>query len=240
MREYQIVTPPPDTVIWRYLDLSKLLGLLQDKQIVFARADKFKDQFEGQWSQATLRELQRLEDEGGTAQMIARQPLEVPKKTFVSCWHMSKTESAAMWGMYLSGPEGVAVRTTVGKLQRQLSPSPLRIVLGEVQYIDYVSKEMDHRSAFTPYFHKRESYEYEREVRAVMLNQPSGTHHIKVPEGAPVYGVPIDPAELIDSIIVSPGSGPWLRPLLSRVLQEQYGLTVEILDSTVDKGPAIP
>jgi hypothetical protein len=37
---------PDDTVIWRYIDLSKLLDLLITEELHFTRADKLKDPFD--------------------------------------------------------------------------------------------------------------------------------------------------------------------------------------------------
>lgn len=150
---------------------------------------------------------------------------------------MSDAESVGMWRSYLRGPEGVAIRTTVGKIMAQFGRSPLHIEYGRVEYIDYVNDEMDHRRIFDPYFRKQKCYDFEKEFRAVIHNNPSGTHHIRVGNDDLVHAVPVKPVELIDSILVSPKSGPWLRPLLSRVLKERYDLDVPLLDSTIDKGP---
>lgn len=35
--------------IWRYMDFTKFMSLLDTKKLFFTRADKFEDPFEGSW-----------------------------------------------------------------------------------------------------------------------------------------------------------------------------------------------
>jgi hypothetical protein len=37
----------PNTVVWKYLDLSKFLDLLMSGKLFMSRSDKFEDQYEG-------------------------------------------------------------------------------------------------------------------------------------------------------------------------------------------------
>lgn len=53
--------PDENAVLWRYMDLAKLLTLLQNKSLFFCRIDKLGDQFEGRWSEKTLGMLRRRE-----------------------------------------------------------------------------------------------------------------------------------------------------------------------------------
>ena len=41
----------PDTIVWKYLDLSKFLDLLLSKKLFISRSDKFEDQYEGTFSE---------------------------------------------------------------------------------------------------------------------------------------------------------------------------------------------
>jgi hypothetical protein len=49
----------PDTIIWKYLDLSKFLDLLMSK-LFMSRSDKFEDQYEGTFSEPTYEEIRKL------------------------------------------------------------------------------------------------------------------------------------------------------------------------------------
>jgi hypothetical protein len=35
----------PDTIVWKYLDLSKFFDLLLSKKLFMSRSDKFEDQY---------------------------------------------------------------------------------------------------------------------------------------------------------------------------------------------------
>lgn len=49
----------PNTVIWKYLDLSKFLDLLLSQKMFMSRSDKFEDQFEGTFSEPTFEEIKK-------------------------------------------------------------------------------------------------------------------------------------------------------------------------------------
>ena len=41
--------PPDDVVLWRYMDFTKFVSLLEKSALFFPRADKLGDPFEGYW-----------------------------------------------------------------------------------------------------------------------------------------------------------------------------------------------
>ena len=56
--EHPVFNPPPDdAILWRYMDFTKFVSLLEKQALFFARADKLGDSFEGSLSQVnkTLR-----------------------------------------------------------------------------------------------------------------------------------------------------------------------------------------
>src|SRR5690606_17520977 len=52
--------PQDETIVWKYLDLSKFLDLLLSNRMFMARSDKFEDQFEGTFSEPTYEEIKKL------------------------------------------------------------------------------------------------------------------------------------------------------------------------------------
>ena len=52
----------PDTIVWKYLDLSKFLDLLLSKKLFMSRSDKFEDQYEGTFSEPTFEEIKKIAD----------------------------------------------------------------------------------------------------------------------------------------------------------------------------------
>ena len=44
----------PDTVVWKYLDLSKFWIYYFQKKLFMSRSDKFEDQYEGTFSELNI------------------------------------------------------------------------------------------------------------------------------------------------------------------------------------------
>ena len=60
---------------------------------------------------------------------------DLVKHVGVSCWHMSTCESAAMWSLYSKTNEGIAIRSTVGRLLEQVDRNTnVYIKIGKVIY----------------------------------------------------------------------------------------------------------
>ena len=49
-----------ETIVWKYLDLSKFLDLLLSQKLFMSRSDKFEDQYEGTFSEPTYEEIKKL------------------------------------------------------------------------------------------------------------------------------------------------------------------------------------
>ena len=52
--------PDDDTIVWKYLDLSKFLDMLLSKKLFMSRSDKFEDQYEGTFSEPTYEEIKKI------------------------------------------------------------------------------------------------------------------------------------------------------------------------------------
>jgi hypothetical protein len=112
----------------------------------------------------------------------------------VSCWHENETESVAMWKLYVSGREGVAIKTTVSSLIQLLSVGR-ELKLGRVVYRDINDFEYSpdifvfedgQRTGSTDIlsierniiFRKNKGYAHEQEVRAVIYDTYCGRQAI--------------------------------------------------------------
>lgn len=105
----------------------------------------------------------------------------IRRTRFAWCWFSSNRESAAMWNVY--GNQGVAVKTTVGRLNALFEKTECDFIYGRMTYVDYqsgVSTEFDPLSPsdyhllLRPFFLKRKEYESEREVRYVTAGNDCG------------------------------------------------------------------
>ena len=113
----------PNMIIFRYLDFEKFVRLMITKSLYFPRLDELEDEFEGS-QRIKIRESEFRE---GALLKSSLKRLS----TFVSCWTCLEGYPNYMWKEYAPG-NGVAIRTTTGKLWNSLEIKPDTI--GEVMY----------------------------------------------------------------------------------------------------------
>jgi hypothetical protein len=269
------------------MDLSKFVSLLGGN-LYFARADKLGDRYEGVISSREF-DLQRIlasrcpphisveefmkrhvpsgfryGTHNPTINRIARMKETVERAQFgyVSCWHQSPHESAALWGLYLRSGEGVAVQSTLGRLHEVLQTTSDDIVIGKVLYKDFKKFAIGSTVPLRLLLNKRESFEHEKEYRAIL--QPSEMSHETSDErwqqqygrsNCPiVHGteeklaelaehhkntaegrpVPVDLKRLIERVAVAPGKrGDFLLNVV-KSLVDAFKLDVPVSPSEMD------
>lgn len=254
-----VVDRPSDGVtIWRYMDFTKYVSLIANEALFFAKASVLDDAFEGSYSKPTAEYRRETlakelpsEESPYTSDEFARGMAEFSKALrdfiYISSWHENDRESAAMWELYLKSGEGVAVRSTVGKLAESLTELEYpRMVIGRVRYIDFEMEGMPHGDVKWPYFFKRKSFEHEREVRAVVSDtgrmmkamQEGGLESVVDGEGTTEHGryAPVRVEDLIDAVHVAPSAPDWLETLVQKV-NESFGVGVEVKHTDLDKEP---
>ena len=104
----------PNTIVWKYLDLSKFLELLLSQKLFMSRSDKFEDQYEGTFSEPTYEEIKKLAI--NKPEFINYYKTHREKVT-ISSWHINEYESFAMWQIFTQNSEGLAIQSTIGRLQ---------------------------------------------------------------------------------------------------------------------------
>lgn len=224
----QIHTPDDDVRIWRYMDLSKFLQFVHSGYLCFCPLDKLDDKFEGYPPASFAFALQAIL--GNTtfpAELALRFFNSLNSRAVVSCWHQNDNESVAMWKLYTAGNDGVAIRSTVGRLKNTLRNFPEDVFIGEVRYVDHFKTDDDEDiSAFTPLFRKRQSYKHERELRAIIPLVQSRlpiSDAIEAIKTTPVDKVqevliPVNLSTLIESIILSPQYPCWARDSVQEIV----------------------
>ena len=219
--------PAPEATLWRYMDFTKFVSLLDTQSLHLARADTLSDPFEGsfpKWNVALRphRYPEEFLEQMSSTSQTARQMV------FINCWHESANESAAMWKLYAREHDGIAVKTSYQSLRDSLKGTqPIHI--GCVTYIDYSKNLIDEGNLFDPYLYKRQEFEHEHEVRAMACqlgsDPPTGIYH------------DVDLSTLIEGIIIAPYAEDWFAALV-RSVASRYGLGNYVAKSLLAETPS--
>src|SRR6266487_3769194 len=147
--------PSANCTLWRYMDLTRFLSLLENRRLFLPRADQFDDPYEGAWSRAGVTLLRDPKTNGGLPPQLVEQFLahteQLRRQMFISCWFASEHESAAMWKLYLQSPEGVAIRSDHDALASALDRSSLKARTTMVRYVDYDNVPIPFGNVFFPF-----------------------------------------------------------------------------------------
>jgi len=206
-----INTPGSDIIVWKYLDLSKFLDLLLCKRLFMARSDKFEDQYEGTFSEPTFEELKRMSEDNPEFLKSYKKQRE---NVVVSSWHINEYESYAMWQIFTQNNEGLAIQSTVKRLQVAMKPEQkYQQYIGAVKYIDYKREYIPFDDKFFPFLFKRKSFQYEREVRII---SNLSDYNLSINDGIKIN---VDINQLIEKIYIHPKSENWYKNLVIQLMQ---------------------
>jgi hypothetical protein len=229
----------PAIKIWRYMDFTQFVSMLDEKALLFTRADLLDDKFEGTMSQPLYDFFRRSGDPEQHVQLLRL----TRGWSFVNCWHMNEYESAAMWKIYSSAKESVCLQTTYERLRTALAED---VYIGVTNYISYELDKIPPGNVFWPLTYKRRSFEHERELRAVWsalhkvaeAGPAVASGHEYQPAPYPVVWKKVDLEALTESIFVSPTANPWFRDLVERVLR-RYDVDAPVRQSDLAAEPLI-
>ena len=205
--------------IWRYIDLAKFVALLSKRSLFLTRLDNLSDPVEGRGTSNDHIMWKLMDDVGHPPEEIGkhtdtslqdgflRQIKLVRESTYVSCWHISENESAGMWASYASMEKGIAIQSTIGRLQSVLSNREREIHISKVAYINRAIQITSSNNLFGLGLTKGNFYTYENEIRAFYFYfsedrkyDASAGHKVMSSENNIKYSfnIPIDIDLLID------------------------------------------
>lgn len=237
--------PHGATILWRYMNHTKFLDVLQERALYFANARRLTDQYEVSIPKSTIDKHRRDLERSGLSSAEVHHRLQRflwsrnPDKqlTLLSCWTTRRSESYAFWKIYVGkDTPGVAVRTTVARLKRALSfgadPNPEECLMGRVRYRAFLPD-----SELTRYHMictKKPFYDFENELRVFILHYSEAgarSAPYDVNQGRHVQ-VALD--QLITRVVISPFADPGYRLQVVTLLREAKVkaevATSEILD----------
>ena len=242
--EHYVFIPPEedDAKIWRYMDFTKFVSILDRRALFFVRSDKLSVGHEGSYSYCDVKA--RCDEYKGDAaeaylKRLPKVARDLREAIFINCWHLSTYESEAMWNLYAKNEESIAIQSTYKKLKECFDSSSETIFIGKVSYIDYDTERMPKGNLLYPFVHKRKNYEHEKELRAVIMKLPSEKGRVISPNqvisGSGLY-VNIDIDKLIECVYVSPKASDWFYDLIkSIIIKSDYGF--DVLKSDLCRSP---
>lgn len=254
--------PMPQAKLWRYMDLSKFLSLLEDSSLFFTRIDHFQDAFEGSlgckqnedaWVRYEISKRETfltIENKEKGIEMDNSEIHAQAEENFanfrrrlnnwrtmhhVSCWYQSDTESEAMWNLYTrDSKQGIAIQTTFDRLYQTLPAIP-QVDFGMVNYIDYNK------------YNNGTSKEQFDIFDAVWYKRKSFEHEkefraVITDERSPACRdwnktIHIDLMKLIENIYISPTVDEWFAELVKSIVRNRYNLPINIKQSELNDLP---
>lgn len=240
-------------IIWRYMDFPRFFSLLSKSALYFHPAVLLRqiEPFEFRMplqpltaARATLRQqlLELLETEEQAERLTCRMTSQDAGiyNWAVNCWTANPTESYALWKTFVPNSEGVAIRSTVGRLKASLDPASL-LYGGLVDYIDHLTDGFtpnEHSFGLEPIFHKARFYQHEQEFRVVTVpNFEIGQHLVPEafsnPRTLESLLVKANITALIDEVIVSPYASAWFHSLVRDFVGERFDGKISVTESTM-------
>ncbi len=188
-------------LLWRYVDLHKLIDLSNTQELHFTRTDKFSDPFEGvtykliaeryfaQKSNMTnpaidkkIRDKHNSNNKKTLKNYEAESSLK-QRTQFINCWIKSQRESVAMWNLY-SNRNSVAIKANARDLidyfKRNLELQPHfypknEFICGSITYLKLNPFDPFEKKTLPKYssFKKDVAYDYEKEFRFLIATPTS-------------------------------------------------------------------
>lgn len=257
--------PEGDAIsVWRYMDLTKFLSVLDKSALYFVRLDKLAkfDSFEGYYTTANLEFEQlkynqlpkELKDEDGFkdektfeamkefSPFIRQFAKKHRETTFVNSWHVQVHESAAMWSQYLKSQDGLAIQSTYKKLIDSYNEyEEYEIHIGTINYIDYNIESIPMKNLLSPFLYKRKSFEHEQELRCLIWTPQHGKNELmdlsknKYKDTYGIY-VHVNVETLIERIYLAPSSPEWMLDLLKSLMMK-FSLDKPVIQSDLASVP---
>jgi len=236
-------------VIWRYMGFPKFVWLLATKSLWFAKAAELGDDpYEGFCAEAQYRDYPSVDTDRGRQSLTS--PREMSHEEFfsrmgrysaqvcmnardyiyVNSWCLAP-ESMAMWRIYGSLEDGVAIKSSSGQYQRAARfEFPSQYHLGPVKYHEDLESCREVRRDFSERvqlgselwkeilqlaFHKRACYDHEREWRAAVYKDAA--------PNARGIQVDFDLDLLVSAVYVSPRAASFFLRTVEATM-DKFGL----------------
>ena len=213
-----------DQKLWRYMDLSKFVSMIEKNVLWLARADTFRDRHEGRFPdemRKTIEQAYEGFDDNDKSPVKDADDFQdyLLKNTFISCWHKNFDENMVMWEIYGRDNNALAIQTTVGNLKKSINASNLTGHSLKLKSVIY--QRADEISGVLPYedcfFRKRPHFYFEEEVRISL-----DTYSRDNPSKKTAFGheLPVHINGLLEKILIHPDSPDWFLDVIDSITKK--------------------
>lgn len=171
-------------IVWRYFTFPKFVSLLELGALWMCLLRNLLDQFEGTLPDRTRKTMiannlkwkevfPQPELQQQLSSMTERNVEDGRDLLVVNCWFLGETESKRMWDEYAGSTEGVAIRSTLARLEGAILAKQEFTTIGRVKYVDLPEHDMgtyQGHQAHERALLKQKEYSFESEVRIVTMN----------------------------------------------------------------------
>lgn len=233
--------------IWRYMDFTKFLCLLENQSLYFPNIYSFEDALEGAHNAlgrddhydinnngeivitGTPTDERHIENSQKYKDYLNSVLKEMADGFGILCWCISDVESHAMWKIFLSTAEGVAIKTDLDGI---ISSFPQgNFLAGKVEYIDRKITKISTENLLNSFFTKESHFIHENEFRIITYNlKRQGEGHFgnsNISKNDVGIDIPVNVSSLIKEIVVSPFAPKWFYHLVLQI-KERYDLSVPV------------
>jgi len=246
-------TPDDSTVVWRYINFSKLISLLSKRALFFSRLRYLEnDPWEGyypklQFTDNSYKQMaEELKWDLKNAESVSKTligGIEKRRNDFaVSCWTIDEHESDALWRIYAPN-QGVAIKSTVGRLKLAIRGFHGQVYIGKINYLDYNKEIIKIDNGFWPTICKRMAFSYERELRLVTPEQKLNIPKLNIsfPGFSDKAGdrgelAPVDVMGLVEKIVIGPNERTWFLDAVKDTITK-FGVAIPVASSSLSESP---
>lgn len=239
---------PDDALVWRYMDLAKLVYLLETQHLYLCPirdlpAGCFElpmppavyEQHRKAWEKLVNEFNEQLKGKQPptSVEFIEQMHLDAGQSACVSSWCQHSEESMLMWATYAAGSSGIALRCRFADMANAL---PDGLHWGRVRYVG-ASEGGSFETSLHQAMRKLSAFEGERECRVVgWPKTPEGGYPFadawKYRQG---FSVPLDLSLARVCVVTSPLMPKWLQDAVAGMIKKSgLPLSFEPSPSTVN------
>ena len=216
--------------VWRYISLDKFLMMLSGNYLYFSKLLEMEDPHEGittgkdrnLYSRMAMFNYKGYEEDGfstlpdpGTyiKDFIDFYDSHLIHNYYVSCWHINESESMGMWDLYSGQGKGIAISSTIGKLENKCGLNGKNSYFSGIVRYGEDGDSLD--SIHARVFRKREAFKHENEYRLIIYRD-----NIKIKLEDQPLGLleEVDAIGCIDEILLGPRTPMNLVDAINNIL----------------------